>query len=226
MDTFAILAFTVAVAAASTAWILLPGLGFAWLLSRRRLRGRALLETLVTLPLVLPPSAVGLLLLTLLGRGGPLGGWLHAALGVDVAFTRLAVVIAGGVMALPLLVRAARTALEEVDPQVLAVSRSLGRGPLATFVEVQLPLAWRGVLGGVVLAFGRALGEFGATIVVAGNIPGRTQTLALALFQRVQTGDDRGALALAGWSAVLAFAALLLSQWITGRGERALGSRL
>jgi molybdate transport system permease protein len=226
VDLSGVLLFTLAVAAASTAWILVPGVLLAWLLSRPRLRGRSVLETLVTLPLVLPPTAVGLLLLALLGRGGPVGGWLYRSFGVEVAFTGLAVVLAGGVMALPLLVRTARGALEEVDPRLLAVARTLGRGPAATFFEVQLPLAWRGILGGVVLAFGRALGEFGATIVVAGNIPGRTQTLALALFQQVQIGDDRQALLLAGLAAVLAFAVLLLSQWLVGRGERALGRRL
>ncbi|MDY7095767.1 MAG: molybdate ABC transporter permease subunit [Acidobacteriota bacterium] len=226
MDLTGVLLFTLAVAAASTAWILVPGVLLAWLLSRPRLRGRSVLETLVTLPLVLPPTAVGLVLLALLGRGGPVGGWLYRSFGLEVAFTGLAVVLAGGVMALPLLVRTARGALEEVDPRLLAVARTLGRGPAATFFEVQLPLAWRGILGGVVLAFGRALGEFGATIVVAGNIPGRTQTLALALFQQVQIGDDRRALLLAGLAAVLAFAVLLLSQWLVGRGERALGRRL
>ena len=224
-DLAGIVLFTLAAAAASTAWILVPGLLLAWLLTSHRLRGRAVLETLVTLPLVLPPTAVGLVLLLLLGRGGPLGGWLHETFGLDVAFTRGAVVIAGGIMALPLLVRTARGALEDVDPALLAVSRSLGRSSWATFVEVQLPLAWRGVLGGLVLAFSRALGEFGATIVVAGNIPGRTQTLALALFQRVQTGRDDEALVLAGLAALLAFAALLLSQWLSARGDRSVGRR-
>lgn len=223
LDLTGIVVFTLVAAAASTAWILVPGLLLAWTLTWRRVPGRALLETFVTLPLVLPPTAVGLVLLMLLGRGGPLGRWLHQVFGVDVAFTRGAVVLAGGVMAMPLLVRAARGAFEDVDPALLAVARSLGRGPWATFVEVQLPLAWRGVLGGVVLAFGRALGEFGATIVVAGNIPGRTQTLALALFQRVQTGRDEEALVLAGLAALLAFGALLLSQWLSGHGDRSLG---
>ena len=144
------------------------------------------LETLLSLPLVLPPTAVGLVLLELLGRNRPLGGWL-AAQGIEVVFTWKAVVLATAVMSFPLLVRSARTAFEEVDPQLVGLARTLGCGPLAAFFRVTLPLAWRGVLAGAVLAFSRALGEFGATIMVAGNIPGRTQTLALAIFHDVQT---------------------------------------
>jgi molybdate transport system permease protein len=126
------------------------------------------------------------------------------------------------VIALPLLVRTARTAFEEVDPLLPAVARTLGRGPLAVVFEVELPLAWRGILAGTVLAFARALGEFGATILVAGNIPGRTQTLALALFQRVQVGRDREALLLAAVSAALAFGALAATEILVRRREREL----
>jgi molybdate transport system permease protein len=206
----------------ATAAVLAPGVALAWALSRRAWRGRALVETLVSLPLVLPPTAVGLGLLLLLGRNGPLGGWLYQRLGIDVAFTWRAVVIASGVVALPLLVRTARTALEEVDPRLPGVARTLGRGRWRTFFEVELPLAWRGILAGAVLAFARALGEFGATILLAGNIPGRTQTLALALFQRVQVGRDREALALAAVSAALAFAALAGAEALARRRERRL----
>lgn len=221
-ETLRLILFTLGVAAAATAWILPPGIAVGWALSRRGWRGRSAVEALVSLPLVLPPTAVGLGLLLLLGRSGPLGGWLHRTLGLDVAFTWKAVVVASGVVAFPLLVRSVRSALEEVDPRLLGVSRTLGRGPAATFFAIHLPLAWRGVTAGAVLAFARALGEFGATILVAGNIPGRTQTLALAVFQRVQVGREREALALAGVSAALAFGALLLVEWLTRRRERTL----
>lgn len=214
--------FTVGVATAATVSILFPGVAVGWALSRRGWRGRSLVEALVSLPLVLPPTAIGLALLLLFGRHGVLGGPLYRSFGIDVAFTWKAVVIASGVVAFPLLVRSVRSALEEVDPRLLGVARTLGRGPLGAFFAVHLPLAWRGVLAGTVLAFARALGEFGATILVAGNIPGRTQTLALALFQRVQVGRDGEAMALAGVSAGLAFAALLGVEWLTRRRERTL----
>lgn len=221
-DTLRLTAFTLGVAAAATLWILPPGVALGYALSRRGWRGRSALEALVSLPLVLPPTAVGLGLLLVLGRDGLLGGPLHRWLGIDLAFTWKAVVVASGVVAFPLLVRSVRSALEEVDPRLLGVARTLGRGPAATFFAVQLPLAWRGVVAGTVLAFARALGEFGATILVAGNIPGRTQTLALAIFQRVQVGRDREALALAGVSVLLAFSAMLAVEWLTRRRERML----
>jgi molybdate transport system permease protein len=214
--------FTVAVAAGATALLLLPGLAVAWALSRPGFKGRSLVEVLVSLPLVLPPTAVGLGLLLLFGRSGPLGLPLWEHFGVEVAFTWRGVVLASAVVAFPLFVRSARSAFEEVDPRLPAVARTLGRGPLAAFLAIELPLAWRGVTAGAVLAFARALGEFGATILVAGNIPGRTQTLALALFQRVQVGRDRDALLLAALSVVLAAAALVLSEALVRRRDRTL----
>ena len=186
-----IVVFTVEMAALATALILVPGVAVAFLLARYRGPGKGALDTLLSLPLVLPPTVVGFLLLELLGRNGPLGGWL-AVQGIEIVFTWKAVVLATAVMAFPLLVRSARTAFEEVDPRLVGLARTLGAGPVAAFFRVALPLAWRGVLAGTVLAFSRALGEFGATVLVAGNIPGRTQTLALAIFHDVQIGrDDR-----------------------------------
>ncbi|HXO19780.1 MAG TPA: molybdate ABC transporter permease subunit [Thermoanaerobaculia bacterium] len=211
-----------AVAAAATGLILVPGVGAAWALSRPGFRLRALAETVVSLPLVLPPTAVGLGLLLLFGRNGPLGRPLYERLGIEVAFTWRGVVLASAVVAFPLLVRSARSAFEEVDPRLPAVARTLGRGPWLAFLEVELPLAWRGIVSGAVLAFARALGEFGATILVAGNIPGRTQTLALALFQRVQVGRDREAMMLAAVSVVLAALALALSEALVRRREKTL----
>ena len=155
-------------------------------------------------------------------HGENAGGWLYRTLGIDVAFTWKGVVIASAVMSFPLLVRSARSAFEEVDPRLPAVARTLGRGPLGAFLAVELPLAWRGVAGGTVLSFARALGEFGATILVAGNIPGRTQTLALALFQEVQMGRDRAAAALAGIAALLAAGALAVADALVRRRERRL----
>jgi molybdate transport system permease protein len=214
-----VVGFTLAVAAAATALVLPPGIALGWALSRRGWRGRTLVDTLATLPLVLPPTALGLGLLVVLGPGGPLGRLLGERLGIEVAFTAKAVVLACAVVSFPLLVRSVRAALEAVDPELRAVARSLGRGPVAAFLEVELPAAWRGVLAGAVLAFTRSLGEFGATVVVAGNIPGRTQTLALALFQRIQVGREREALALAGVAALVAFATLLWVERLTAGGE-------
>jgi molybdate transport system permease protein len=210
------------VAAGATALLAVPGLAVAWLLSRPWVRLRALVETVVSLPLVLPPTAVGLGLLLLVGRSGPLGRPLYDHFGIEVAFTWKAVVLASAVVAFPLFVRSARSALEEVDPRLPAVARTLGRGPFRAFFQVELPLAWRGVAAGAVLAFARALGEFGATILVAGNIPGRTQTLALALFQRVQVGRDADALGLAAISVLLAAGALILSEALVRRRDQTL----
>lgn len=211
-----IVVFTLEMAAATTALVLVPGVAAAFLLARYRGAGRSALDTLLSLPLVLPPTAVGLVLLEVLGRQRPLGSWL-AELGIEVVFTWKAVVLASAVMSFPLLVRSARTAFEEVDPQLVGLARTLGCGPLAAFFRVTLPLAWRGVLAGAVLAFSRALGEFGATIMVAGNIPGRTQTLALAIFHDVQTGRDERAFLLAAWTVALAFAALWTAEWVAHR---------
>lgn len=207
------------VAALSTLLILPPGIAAALALARYRGPGKGALETLLSLPLVLPPTAVGLLLLELLARRAPLGASLHAR-GIEVVFTWKAVVLATAVMSFPLLVRSARTALEEVDPRLVGIARTLGCGPAAAFFRVTLPLAWRGVLAGTVLAFSRALGEFGATVMIAGNIPGKTQTLALAIFHDSQIGRDDRAMALAGVTIVLAFTALWLTEWISRRRVR------
>jgi molybdate transport system permease protein len=191
----------------------------ALLLARYRGPGKGAIETALSLPLVLPPTAVGLLLLELLSRRAPLGSWL-AARGIEVVFTWKAVLVATAAMSFPLLVRSARTAFEEVDPRLVGLARSLGCTPVAAFFRVTLPLAWRGVLAGAVLAFSRALGEFGATIMLAGNIPGKTQTLALAIFHESQVGRDDHALALAGVTVVLAFAALWTTEWLVRRRAR------
>ena len=209
--------FTAGMAVVSTLLILPFGLALAWLLARRQWRGKALVETLVSLPLVLPPVVTGLVLLKLFGRRGPLGHWLQDWFGIEVVFTWRAVVVALAVMSLPLMVRAARTAIEEVNPLFEQLARTLGAGEWRVFFTITLPLARRGVLAGTLLAFARALGEFGATIMVAGNIPGQTTTLSVAIYQHVQLGEDGHAWALAGVAAVLAFLAVGASELLLRR---------
>jgi molybdate transport system permease protein len=211
-----VVALTLQVAALATLVILPPGVLAAWALARPGWRGRLLFETVLTLPLVLPPTAVGFALLVLLGPGG-------LGLGESLAFTTTAAVVAAAVVALPLLVRPLRAAFEEVDPRLTGVARTLGHGPWGVFWRVQLPLAWRGLVAGGLLAFARALGEFGATIVVAGNIPGRTQTLALAIFQAVEVGREQEAARLVGVAALLAFLLIGAAELIGRRRSRRLG---
>jgi len=215
-----ILLLTLRVAAVSTLAILPVAVGAAWLLARRAGPGRTFAETILSLPLVLPPTAVGLLLLEALRRSGPLGRLLDRA-GIEIVFTWKAVVVATAVMSFPLLVRPVRFAFEEIDPRLLAMARSLGNTPFQAFRRVALPLSWRGILAGTLLAFSRALGEFGATILIAGNIPGRTQTLALAIFQRTQIGQDDAALRLVAVTVVLAFVTVWTTEVITRRKARA-----
>lgn len=215
-DDFSILLLTLRVAAIATLLILPLGISAAWHLARRGGAARTLLETVLSLPLVLPPTAVGLLLLQALRTHGPLGRLLDRA-GIEILFTWKAVVLATAVMSFPLLVRPVRTAFEEIDPRLLAMGRSLGSSPVATFRRVALPLAWRGILAGILLAFSRALGEFGATIMIAGSIPGRTQTMALAIFQRTNIGQDDAAMRLVGVTVVIAFAAVWTTEILTRR---------
>ncbi len=216
---WAVVVFTLKIAALSTLVVAPVGTAIAFSLSRWRGPGRGLIETVLALPLVLPPTAVGVALLHLLSRGTAFGGLLERH-GLGVVFTWRAVAVAAIVMSLPLFVRSARTAFESVDPRLPALARTLGAGPAGAFVRVTLPLAWRGLLAGAVLAFARALGEFGATIVLAGNIPGRTQTLALAIFQADQVGHDDRAMMLAAVTVALAFLLLWTTEWLTARRSR------
>jgi molybdate transport system permease protein len=218
-EDFSIFLLTLRIAAVSTALILPLGIAAAWLLARWKGTGKVAVETVLSLPLVLPPTAVGLVLLEMLRRSGPLGRLLDRA-GIEVLFTWKAVVVATAVMSFPLLVRPARAALEEVDPRLIQIGRSLGRGSLSVFARVTLPLAWRGILAGTLLAFSRAFGEFGATILVAGNIPGRTQTLALAIFHRTQIGRDAAAFRLVALTVVIAFAAVWTTEVLQRRRAR------
>jgi len=219
-EEWRIAAFTLEMAATATLLILPPGLLLGWLLARRNWPGKSLVETLVTLPIVMPPVATGLLLLQTFGRRRMLGSFLDR-IGIDVVFTWKAVVLAMMVMSIPLLLRAARTAFEEVNPRLEQIAETLGASPVRVFFTITLPLARRGVAGGVVLAFARAVGEFGATILVAGDIPGRTRTIALTIYERVQLGHDSSAYRMVALSAIIAFAALWTSETLLRPRRRA-----
>src|SRR5215467_11698171 len=212
--------FTIWVSLLSTLLILPFGLAISWLLARHQWPGKSVIETLISLPLVMPPVATGLILLKLLGRRGPIGGYLHAHFDLDIVFTWRGVLVALCVMSFPLLVLFARVAFEEINPRLEQIARTLGAGNLRVFFTITLPLASRGIAGGMLLAFARALGEFGATIMGAGNIPGQTSTLSLAIFQSVQLGHDSAAFRLLGISVLLAFTAVWSSQWLMRRRKR------
>jgi molybdate transport system permease protein len=190
---------------------LIPGVGLAWLLARRQWPGKAVVETIVTLPLVMPPVATGLLLLELLGRRGWIGHWLHTA-NIDIVFTWKAVIIAMAVMSFPFVVRNARVALEAVGARVEQVAATLGASPWRVLWTVTLPLARRGIVAGAVMAFARALGEFGATILVAGNIPGSTTVISTSIYNDIMLGHDEEAYGLMAISIGFAFAAILASE--------------
>lgn len=211
-ELLSILRLTVVVALAATLVMLPPGVALAWWLARSRSWLKAPVETLVTLPLVLPPVATGFLLLRLLGRRGWFGPLLDRA-GVDVIFTWKALVIAMVVMGLPLVVRSARAGFEQGTRRYEQMAETLGAGPWRVFLTISLPLARRSVLAGALLGFSRALGEFGASMVIAGSIPGETRTVSLAMYGFLETGHDREAATLAVASLVIAFAAV----WISNR---------
>lgn len=202
---------SVEVAVAATVLNALFGIPLAYVLARRRFWGRGLVDLLVTLPLVLPPTVTGYYLIVLLGRRGWLGGPLYQATGWSITFTWYAAVVAATVMALPLLVRTARAAIESVDRDLERAAWTLGRSEWRTALEVTLPLARNGLVAGLVLAFARALGEFGATLMLAGNIPGKTATAPLAIYTAVQTGERGEALLLVALLTALSCAVLVVA---------------
>jgi len=205
------------VAGWATAINLVLGVALGALLARRRFPGRELLDTVFTLPLVLPPTVLGYYLLVLVGRNGPLGAWLQDSFGINLVFTWQAAVIAAAVASFPLVFKPARAAFEGVDRQLEQAARTLGVSEVALFFRVSLPLAWRGILAGLLLAFARAMGEFGATIMVAGSIPGQTQTLSIAIYEAVQAGNDGRANVLVLVSSLVCIAVLLLAARLAGR---------
>ena len=184
------LALTLKVAGWATALNLVLGVGVGYAMARWRFPGRELADALLTLPMVMPPTVLGYYLLVLIGTHGPIGAWLLQTFGIRLIFTWQAAVIAATVVSFPLVFKAARASFETVDPQLEDAARLLGISEAAVFFRVSLPLAWRGVLAGLLLSFARALGEFGATLMVAGSIPGKTQTLSIAVYEAVQAGQD------------------------------------
>ena len=209
--------FSIGMATLATVVMLPPGIVLAWVLARRPFPGRTVVETLVSLPLVLPPVATGLILLKLFGRRGPVGRWLDQ-LEIEVVFTWKAVVLAMAVMGLPLLVRAARSGFEQVDRRYEQIAATLGASPARVFLTISLPLASRGVMAGAVLAFSRALGEFGATVMIAGTLPA-TRTLSTSIYAYTQTGQDASATVLLAAAAVVAFVAVFVSNRLSTMGS-------
>ncbi len=204
------LQLSIEISLAATLLVLLVGTPLGWLLARGRFRGKELLDALITLPLILPPTVTGYYLVRLLGRHGLLGGPIYQATGITLAFTWWSAVIAAALVSLPLMVRSARSAIEAVNPDYEFAAATLGTGRWRTFIRVTLPLARRGILAGTVLAFGRAVGEFGATLMIAGNIPGRTQTMPLAIWEAFAAGEDTRARTLVLLLTAVSVAAMLL----------------
>jgi molybdate transport system permease protein len=201
------------VAVVSAIIVTITSLPLARLMEKKRFWGRDLVEAAITLPLVLPPSVVGYVLLVLVGVNGPLGRLL-GKFGYSVVFTWIAVVVAATVVAFPLMYQSARAAFASVDPNLEKAARTLGAGELRIFFTVTLPLAWPGIMSGFVLAFARALGEFGATLMVAGNIPGQTQTIPLAIYFAVESGDKATANTLVGIITVFCFLLIfMVNRW-------------
>lgn len=189
-EAWTALALTLKVAGWATAINLVLGVGVGYALSRWRFPGRDVLDAMLTLPMVMPPTVLGYYLLVVIGSQGVVGAWLLQNFGIRLIFTWQAAVIAATIVAFPLVFKAARAAFENVDPQCEDAARTLGLGEWGLFLRVSLPLAWRGILAGLLLAFARALGEFGATLMVAGSIAGQTQTLSIAVYEAVQAGQD------------------------------------
>ncbi|MXV77997.1 molybdate ABC transporter permease subunit [Candidatus Poribacteria bacterium] len=190
-----------------------PGLLIGWLLAKRDFPGKSILNTFVMLPLVLPPVVSGYILLILFSENGPIGGLLNKYFGLEIVFSPVAVVLAVSVISFPLLVRGIMTGIASVPVELEKVARTLGASPVKVFFTITLPLAYRGILGGVILGFSKSLGEFGATMLVAGNIPGKTQTIALSIYSAVQQGEDATVFRLVFISTVIAFIAI----WLTER---------
>jgi len=217
MDAAAIwtpLFLSLKVAAVTTALTAVAGIGLAYGLARSRVALAELLDAVVCLPLVLPPTVLGYYLLVAFGRHGWIGGWLREWFGVSLIFTWQGAVAACAVVSLPLVVKSARAAFEEINPKLEIVARTLGMGPWRVFLRVSLPLAWRGILAGCVLAFARSLGEFGATLMVAGSLPGRTQTLSLAVYDAVQAGNESLALTLVLLVSIASACIMIASRWL------------
>ena len=218
-ETWQITLFSISVGLASTLLILPFGVALAWLFARKEWPLKSVLETIVLLPLVMPPVSTGLILLKIFGRRSLVGQWLYER-GIEIVFNWKGVLIAMSVMSFPLLVRSVRTSFAEVNPRLEQIAATLGASPLRIFFVITIPLAYKGIVAGALLAFSRALGEFGATILLAGNIPGQTQTLSLAIYNYVQLGKDSDAYVLLGITVALAFLFVWCSEWLLRAGRK------
>jgi molybdate transport system permease protein len=218
-ETWQITLFSISVGLASTLLILPFGIVLAWLFARKEWPLKSVVETAVLLPLVMPPVSTGLILLKIFGRRSPLGQWLYER-GIEIVFNWKGVLIAMSVMSFPLLVRSVRTSFAEVNPRLEQIAATLGASPLRIFFVITIPLAYKGIVAGALLGFSRALGEFGATILLAGNIPGQTQTLSLAIYNYVQLGKDSDAYVLLGITVALAFLFVWCSEWLLRAGRK------
>ncbi|MER1941332.1 MULTISPECIES: molybdate ABC transporter permease subunit [unclassified Castellaniella] len=223
-DLWVPLLLSLKVAGWATVVATVAGIAVAYGLSRWPSRWSDVVDALLTLPMVLPPTVIGYYLLVLLGRRGWLGGWLQSH-GISLVFTWQGAVIAAALVAFPLVLKAARAAFLEVDARLEQAAAVLGLSPAAVFFRVSLPLAARGILAGVLLAFARALGEFGATLMIAGNIPGKTQTLSIAIYEAVQAGNDDAANILVLVTSVTCVVVLCLAAWLVPSGRRHPGRR-
>jgi molybdate transport system permease protein len=203
----------------ATALVVVVGVALAWLLARRRFIGREVLDSAITLPLVLPPTVLGYFLLALLSRASPLGRALERAIGLQLVFTWQGAVVAASVGALPLVVKTTRAAIASVSQELEDAARTLGKTEWQIFWRVTLPLAARAVIASAMLAFGRSLGDFGATLMVAGDIPGRTQTAAIAIYDATQAGREADALVLVIVLSVIAFALIYATNKLTARNS-------
>ena len=219
-ETWQVTFFSLGVGLLSTLLILPFGIALAWLFARKEWPLKSVLETIVLLPLVMPPVSTGLILLKTFGRRSPLGQWLYER-GLEIVFNWKGVLIAMAVMSFPLLVRTVRTSFADVNPRLEQIAATLGASPVRIFFVITVPLGFKGIVAGSLLAFSRALGEFGATILLAGNIPGETQTLSLAIYNFVQLGKDSEAYTLLGITVALAFLFVWSSEWLLRSGKKA-----
>jgi molybdate transport system permease protein len=208
------LALTLKVAGWATLLNLFLGVGVGFVVARWRFPGRELLDAVLTLPMVMPPTVLGYYMLVVIGSQGVIGAWLLQHFGIRLIFTWQAAVIAATVVSFPLVFKSARAAFETVDPQLEQAARMLGVSEAAVFFRVSLPLAWRGVLAGLLLSFARALGEFGATLMVAGSIAGKTRTLSIAVYEAVQAGQDETANFLVAVTSIACITVLLSAGWL------------
>ncbi len=210
---------TLEVAAWATVLATIAGVAAGWLLAKVKFPGRGIVDALLLLPMVMPPTVLGYYLLVAFGRKSAFGAWLEQSLGVQLVFTWQGATIAAAVVAFPLVFKAARTAVESIPPDLENAGRTLGYGEWTVFTRITFPLAWRGIAAGSMLAFARAMGEFGATLMVAGNIPGRTQTLSIAIYEAVHAGDDALANSLVLVASVVCIGLLVAASFVVRRGH-------